>query len=353
MFININKKRYLIFFVLLICILLLFNIFKQSDEKSLEENNELEKKTVQVNKIYNDNYSRKLIFRGYTEHSRSVTLKSQIDGKISSIYFKKGVHVKAGKKLLLIDPEDKVAKVKEMEALLDQRKKEFKIANDLFKKGFRSELNLSKARVNFETALAKFEKSQVELNNTEIIVPFDSFLDESFVELGDYLKKGDEIVKVVDLDPIYFTATVNEKDVGYIFIGQNGIVKLTNGAVSKGNINYISAISDKQTRKFKIQMEIKNDNLKILSGLTGEIQIKLKPQSSYFIPSSIVTLNEKGELGIKFIQNGTVKFKKVNILSDTGSGYWIKSFEDLEEIDIITLGQEYVLDGEEVNVVYQ
>ena len=353
MFNNINKKQYLIFFFLFIFILLFFNIFKQSDEKSLEEDNRLEKKTVQVTKIYNDSYSRKLIFRGYTEHSRSVTLKSQVDGKISSINFKKGVHVKAGKKLLLIDPEDKVAKVKEMEALLDQRKKEYKIANDLFKKGFRSELNLSKARVNFETALAKFEKSQVELNNTEIIVPFDSFLDESFVELGDYLKKGDEIVKVVDLNPIFFTATVNEKDIGYVFIGQKGIVKLTNGTISKGKINYISAISDKQTRKFKIQMEINNNNLKILSGLTGEIQMKLKPESSYFIPSSIVTLNENGELGVKFIQNGTVKFKQVNILSDTGSGFWIKSFEDLEEIDIITLGQEYVLDGEEVNVVYQ
>ena len=44
-----------------------------------------------------------------------VTIKSQVEGKISSLNFVKGMHVKAGKQILLIDPEDKVAKVKEME----------------------------------------------------------------------------------------------------------------------------------------------------------------------------------------------------------------------------------------------
>ena len=354
MFLNlILRKKSLFLLIVLIIIILLFFLTKNQNEVLLVSEPPSNKKTVQVKKINVEEYSRKLIFRGYTEYSRSVTLKSQVDGKISSIYFKKGVHVKAGKKILLIDPEDKVAKVKEMEALLDQRKKEYKIANDLFEKGFRSELNLSKARVNFETALAKFEKSQVELNNTEIIIPFDSFLDVSYVELGDYLKKGDKIVKIVDLDPIYFTATVAEKDIGSIFIGQSGNIKLTNGITGKGSINYVSASSDTKTRKFRIQMEIENENSKILSGLTGEMEISLNPENSYFIPSSIVTLNEKGELGIKYIKDKIVKFKKINILSDTGSGYWIESFKDFYEIDIITLGQEYVLDGEEVNLVYQ
>ena len=46
------------------------------------------------------------------------------------------MHVKAGKQILLIDPEDKVAKVKEMEALLDQRKKSTKLLKSYLKKVF-------------------------------------------------------------------------------------------------------------------------------------------------------------------------------------------------------------------------
>ena len=53
------------------------------------------------------------------------------EGKVSSKYFDKGSSYKAGKQILLIDPEDKVAKLKEMEALLNQRKKELYRFNDV------------------------------------------------------------------------------------------------------------------------------------------------------------------------------------------------------------------------------
>ena len=113
----------------------------------------------------------------------------------------------------MIDPEDKIAKLKEMEALLNQRKKEYEVAENLFNKGFRSEVKLSESRTNFEKALALYEKSQVELNNTKVIVPFDSLIEDSFVELGDYVKKGDPIAKIVDLDPIFVSMNVTEKEI--------------------------------------------------------------------------------------------------------------------------------------------
>ena len=49
---------------------------------------------------------------------------------------------KAGSQLVLVDPEDKIAKLKEMEALLNQRKKEYEVAEKLFKKALDQRLNL-------------------------------------------------------------------------------------------------------------------------------------------------------------------------------------------------------------------
>ena len=100
-----------------------------------------------------------------------------------------------------------------MEALLNQRKKEYEVAEQLFKKGYRSEVKLSESRTNFENALAQYEKSQVELNNTKVLVPFDSTIEDSFVELGDYVKKGDNVAKIVDLDPIFIKINVTENDI--------------------------------------------------------------------------------------------------------------------------------------------
>ena len=201
-------------------------------------------------------------------------------------FLKKGQSYKAGAQLLLIDPEDKIAKLKEMEALLSQRKKEYEVAESLFNKGFRSEVKLSESRTNFERALALYEKSQVELNNTKIFIPFDSIVEDSYVELGDYLKKGDPIVKVVDLDPNFHYCKCHRKRNRPFKTKSKG----KNYILSKefdGFINYISKTADDLTRNFKVQIRLDNKENKIISGLTSEIEIGTKNEDAFFISSSL------------------------------------------------------------------
>ena len=347
---KINKKN--IFLIYLFFIFILLDFFGHKNTLFANENISIKSlkkiNSVLVEKIKVSEFNKKIILRGHTRHSRQVIIKSQVEGKISAINFSKGSDVSAGDIIVLIDPEDKIAKQKEMEALLEQRKKEYEVAEKLFKEGFRSEVKLSESRTNFEKALASFEKSQVALNNTKVMIPFDSFLEDSFVELGDYVKKGDKIVKIVDLDPIFLSASANENEVMNLKIDQKGIAILNNGEKFKGHINYISSSADNNTRNFKIQLEIKNSKKKILSGLSGEIQINLLPTDAFFIPSSVVTLNQSGDLGIKIIENNKVKFFKIDIISDTGKGFWIKT-NNVDELMLISRGQEFVVEGESVD----
>ena len=291
---------------------------------------------------------------GFTEASRIVTIKSQVEGLVGNKDFSKGIFYKAGKQLIIIDPEDKIAKVKEMEALLNQRKKEYEVAENLFQKGFRSEVKLSESRTNFENALALFEKSQVELNNTKVVMPFDSSVEDSYVELGDYVKKGDPIARVVDLNPIYINLSATEKEIGKLKLNQKAHVKIGEKKF-EGIINYISKTSDPNTRNFKIQVEVKNPKNEILSGLTSEIELKLDPKESFFIPSSLITLNNKGQIGIKVIENDAVKFLQIKILSDIGKGYWIdiENSNIYDNIIVITQGHEYTIEGESVNLDFK
>ncbi len=330
-------------------ILLLF--FKE-DNTIAPLNVENIQKKVEVKNFQRSEFSKIIKLRGFSEASRIVILKSQVDGRISTKQFKKGNFYKAGTQLLLIDPEDKIAKVKEMEALLNQRKKEYEVSESLFKKGFRSEVKLSQSRTNFENALALFEKSQVALNNTKVTMPFDSAIEESYVELGDYLKKGDSIAKVVDLSPLFIETSANEKQIKDILVNQKAKVNIVGKEIT-GLVNYISKTSDPNTRNFKIQVKIENDDYKILSGLSSEIEIQGPKQNAYFVPSSLVTLNNIGKIGIKIIENQIVKFIPIEILSDTGNGYWIDSKELSANnyISIITQGQDFTIDGEKVTVI--
>ena len=342
-------------YILIIAILITTSIFFLKDDQKIDEPSKIEiKKEVIVKKIIEDEFVNKLKLSGFSEASRIVVLKSQVVGKVSSKYFSKGEAYKAGQQILLIDPEDKIARLKEMEALLNQRKKEYEVAENLFKKGFRSEVKLSESRTNFENALASYEKSQVELNNTKISLPFDSVIEESYVELGDYLKKGDPLAKIVDLDPIFVSVNTSEKEISNIFINQNSKVEIA-GKIYPGLVNYISKTSDPETRNFKVQIKIDNKNFQILSGLSSKIEIELQPQKAFFIASSLISLDDKGRIGIKIVENGKVIFLPINIISDVGDGYWvnIQDEQKRKEIYIISQGKEYTISGEVVDIKFE
>ena len=343
-------KILIISFLLLLSSSLLFLRDDDADNNLIVKET---KKEVIVKKLIKRKFEKKLKFSGFTEASRIVILKSQVEGKISSKFFEKGKAYKAGVQLILIDPEDKIAKLKEMEALLNQRKKEYEVAENLFKKGFRSEVKLSESRTNFEKALALYEKSQVKLNNTKIYVPFDSIVEDSYVELGDYLKKGDPIAKVVDLDPIFITINITEKEIDKIKKGQTASIKISE-KLYEGKVNYVSRTSDKLTRNFKVQIKLSNTNNDIISGLSSEIEIGTKNESAFFISSSLISLDNNGILGIKVIVNNKVSFIPIDVLSDVGNGYWIKLKKLIaEDILIITQGSEYVIDGDLISFKFE
>ena len=184
-------------------------------------------------------------------------------------------------------------------------------------------------------------------------MPFDSSIEESYVELGDYVKKGDNIAKIVDLDPIFITLNTTEKEIQNLSLNQKAKVIISNKEY-EGMINYISKTSDKLTRNFKIQVKINNKENKIISGLSSEVEISLPNRKAYFIASSLVSLDNQGKIGIKAVKNNKVFFLTIEILSDVGNGFWVDSNQDVnfEDFKIISQGHEYVISGEEVKVKY-
>ena len=64
--------------------------------------------------------------------------------------------------------------------------------------------------------------------------------------------------------------------------------------------------------------------------------------------SYLLSLNDEGELGIKIVENEIVKFLLIQIIEDGLDGLWVSGLPD--EVTIITVGQEYVINGQNVNV---
>src|SRR5690606_27870927 len=104
-------------------------------------------------------------------------------------------------------------------------------AQQLAEKGFRSETKLAESQANLKTAKANLKNMEIDLANTYIRAPFDGVLEDRLVEKGDYVKVGDVMAKVIDLDPIYVTGGITEQDIHKVHQGQKAYAKLLDGRV--------------------------------------------------------------------------------------------------------------------------
>ena len=78
--------------------------------------------------------------------------------------------------------------------------------------------------------------------------------------------------------------------------------------------------------------------------------IKDKWKSNILPEKRILLLGDTGELGVRTVdETNQVGFSRVEILEDTTEGIWISGLPEVAKI--ITIGQEYVYQGQTVNVI--
>ena len=183
----------------------------------------------------------------------------------------------------------------------------------------------------------------------KIVAPFSGYLETLRVEEGDFLNTGAVCAALIDPDPMLLVADIAEKDIAQVELGSEASAKLISGRYISGEVTFIASSADKNTRTFRVEISVDNKDRTIRDGVSAEIHIKGKQEAAHKISPAILSLNDQGKLGVRTVTaDNRVEFKEINILEDTNSGMWVSGLG--EEARIITLGQEYVFQGQTVNV---
>jgi len=151
----------------------------------------------------------------------------------------------------------------------------------------------------------------------------------------------------VQLDPIVFVGQVPEVRIGLARLGLAATIKTVTGEEVEGKVTFISTTADPATRSFPVEIEIANANGAIRDGITATATVNMGSAPAHLLPQSVLTLNEDGILGVSIVNNDVVKFVPVQIASDTRDGVWVLGLPP--SADVITVGQEYVKDGQTVD----
>ena len=295
-------------------------------------------------------YAAEEVLRGRTEALRSVELKAETHGRVVEMGFERGDSLSKGQTIIRLAPESRPEHVKEAKALREQRQIEYDAARRLKEKGFRAQTQLAAAAAALEAAEAEVRRAEVELSNTQVRAPFDSVVDERFADLGDFLEIGNPVARIIDLDPILVVAQVNERKVGQIEVGAIGQARLITGLEVAGPIRFVSAMANPATRTFRVELEVANPDGAIPDGISAEIILALDEQLAHLVSPGILTMSDEGHVGVMVLtEDHKVRFLSAEILDNTPDGVWLGGLP--ETVTFVTVGQEFVADGQAVRPV--
>jgi membrane fusion protein, multidrug efflux system len=285
--------------------------------------------------------------RGRTQAKAIVAAIAETTGIVDMVSVTKGQKVAEGDLLCTLDKGARTANLNQATAALARAQLDFDTNAKLRAKGWAA----NNTAVTFDAALkgakAQLEQAQLELDRTEIRSKIAGVVQSPLAEVGSLLAAGQPCASVTQLDPMVFIGEVPEIRIGLAKLGLPAKITTVSGAVAEGKVSFIASTANDATRSFPVEIEIPNANGKFLAGLTAEASVNLGTVPAHLIPQSVLTLNDEGTLGVRSVSRNKVEFHPITIASDTRDGVWVLGLPPL--IDIITVGQEFVKEGQIVN----
>lgn len=291
-----------------------------------------------------------IVLRGRTDADRVVEVSAETVGKVDSILAEEGARIAAGQVIAEIDGADRLAKLAEAKALLQQREEEWTATSQLSEKGFSPKLSLPDLKAKLALSRAAVTSMEVEIGYLSIKAPIDGVLEDRPVEIGKYLKEGDPVATIVDLDPIIIVGSVSELEIDGIKLGSPATARLITGQTIAGTIRFIASAADEVTRTFRIEIAAPNPDYAIRQGISAEIRVPGAAQAAHVVSPAVLTLDASGAVGVKLVgADNAVSFAPVEIVGEDQSGVWITGLPDPARI--VTVGQDFVSVGQVVEPV--
>jgi multidrug efflux system membrane fusion protein len=287
--------------------------------------------------------------RGRTAERASVAAVAETAGIIDTVHVQKGQQVRTGDLLCTLDQGTRA----QAEAALKQAQLDVETNAGLRERGVVAantgrtlEVALSSAQANVIAAQAGLDNANAELDRTEIRAKVDGVVQDPVATEGSMLAMGTPCATIVQLNPMKFIGSVPEARIDLARTGLDANVRTVTGKEAPGKVTFIASVADPATRSFAVEIEFNNEDGSIRGGVTAEAVVTMGSAPAQLLPQSVLTLNEEGVPGVRAVENDTVKFYPVQIVSDTRDGIWVMGLP--ASVDVITVGQEYVTEGQKV-----
>lgn len=209
--------------------------------------------------------------------NESVMIRPEVAGRVAAIHFGEGQAVAAGARLVVLDAAEVRAQLdasRADERLTEQRAER---AAELFKKNFISQQALEDAREAHKKATAQRQENEARFSKTDIRAPFAGIVGLRQVSPGAYLKAGDDIVRLDNIDAMKLDFRVPEVYLGRIRRDQPVTVRVDAfpGEDFTGRVYAVETTVDERTRTVLLRGRVENRGARLRPGMFARVTLEL------------------------------------------------------------------------------
>lgn len=231
---------------------------------------------------------------GTIEANESITVVSEIDATIKSLPFQEGSFIRKGSMIAQLDDEQPAAEVARAQALEQQSHVTYDRVKSIVEQKAGTPQDLDDAAAGLKVADANLALAKARLSKTRIVSPFDGIIGARKVSAGTFLRAGQAITELANIDEIRINFSAPERFLSRLSRGATVSVSTTAypGYELKGTIIAIEPVLDPTTRTARVIARVSNPGRKFRPGMSADIAAVLSERNNAItIPNQAVFAN--------------------------------------------------------------
>jgi membrane fusion protein (multidrug efflux system) len=288
-----------------------------------------------------------------------VQLAIETAGLVEKISFNSGDDVQANQLLIQLDSAVERAQLESLNATLQLAEVNYARSKSQAKVKNVSQSQLDADAAALRSARAQVVEQQALILRKEMRAPFAGKLGISTISTGQYLKAGDTVVSVQQLDPIFVDFYLPQQALAQLALKQTITLNVDSvpNKFFNGTITAIDALVETETRNVRVQATVNNPEHRLLPGMFVNVAIAAGDIQRYLtVPQTAVVYNSFGDIvyvvdkvAAKDGQPEKLTARQVFVTLGPSRGDQVAILKGIKEgTDIITSGQLKLKNGADI-----
>jgi membrane fusion protein, multidrug efflux system len=283
-------------------------------------------------------------FSGEIEGSRDANLAAPLGGYVEEVDVREGMEVGAGQTLGRIDSSTYAARRDQAQAQADLAHADLDRARTMGDLASRAQVQAVETQV--KVAEANLKLAETQLSRSMIRAPFAGVVSNVTVDPGEIAPPSALFCRLVQLDPVKVTISVNDREITSLSPGMPATVSVEARPGSwPGTIKAVSRAADTRTRAFKAEIEVPNPDHAILPGMIAHVLVGADvAEQAFVIPQDAVVTRLEG-VGVFLEEGGHARWQPLDLGAIVGDEIVVRG--GLKEGDrVVTVGHRELAEGD-------